>query len=447
MRKTISPNNRRRLRLDAWSVEQLNIIAARLPGCAPATIVSTGRVGTRDAERKDRLLIARRTVICLGLSQLVCWGVSYYLIGIFGEAIAAEMKWSLPLVYGGFSASLVVMGLASPLTGSVIDRFGGRRVMVLGSVLTALGCAALAGATSIGTYYAAWLGLGVAMRLTLYEAAFASLARIGGPQARRPIAQVTLFGGLASTTFWPLGHALADIAGWRGAVLIYAGFALLTIPLHLAIPDTRFDARERSAASAEPAPVRKFQRPQIIAASLYATITVLASFLNSGMSAHMIPILAGLGLAASLSVWIATLRGVGQSLARLTDVLFGGGLNPLQLNLIAALILPLAFVTGLLSGHSVIAAIIFAFGYGAGNGIATITRGTLPLVLFDIRSYGALTGRLLVPSFLLAALAPMGYAFVIERFGETGALGFSIILAALLLAASLTLNALFRPRD
>ena len=316
-----------------------------------------------------------------------------------------------------------------------------------GSVLTALGCAVLAVATSIAIYYAAWLCLGLAMRLTLYEAAFASLARIGGPQARRPIAQVTLFGGLASTTFWPIGHALADVAGWRGAVLIYAGFALLTIPLHLAIPDTRFDARERMTAGADPTPARKFQRPQIIAASLYATIAVLASFLNSGMSAHMIPILAGLGLAASVSVWIATLRGVGQSLARLTDVLFGGGLHPLQLNLIAALILPVAFAIGLLSGHSVVAAIAFAFGYGAGNGISTITRGTLPLVLFDIRSYGALTGRLLVPSFLLAALAPMGYAIVIERFGETGALVFSVILAALLLAASLALCALFRARD
>ena len=392
-------------------------------------------------------MIARRTVICLGLSQLICWGISYYLIGIFGEPIAAEMHWSRPLVYGGFSAALVVMGLTSPLTGSFIDRYGGRRVMVAGSVLTALGCAVLGIAKSIAVYYGAWLCLGLAMRLTLYEAAFASLARIGGPQARRPIAQVTLFGGLASTTFWPIGHTLANVGGWRAAVLVYAGFALLTIPLHLAVPDTRFDARDRATPDAEAAPAPKFRRQQLIAASLYSTIAILASFLNSGMSAHMIPILAGLGLAASISVWIATLRGVGQSLARLTDVLFGAGLHPLQLNLIAALILPVAFAIGLLSGHSVIAAIAFAFGYGAGNGIATITRGTLPLVLFDIRNYGAVTGRLLVPSFLLAALAPMGYALVIERFAETGALVFSLILATLLLAASLVLSALFRPRD
>ncbi len=197
-------------------------------------------------------MIARRTVVCLGLSQIICWGVSYYLIGIFGELVAAEMNWSRPLVYGGFSAALVVMGLSSPLTGSFIDRYGGRRIMVSGSVLSALGCAALAAAHSVAAYYSAWLCLGLAMRLTLYEAAFASLARIGGPQARGPIAQVTLFGGLSSTLFWPIGHGLADIAGWRGAVLVYAGLALLTVPLHLAIPNARFDGRSPRACEAKP---------------------------------------------------------------------------------------------------------------------------------------------------------------------------------------------------
>lgn len=229
-------------------------------------------------------------------------------------------------------------------------------------------------------------------------------------------------------------------------MLIYAGLALLTIPLHLAIPAIRYrDATQDGPglASANAAPVAS-RRAQFVIASLYALIATLASFLNSGMSAHMIPILSALGIAAPVSVWIATLRGIGQSLARLSDVLFGARLHPLSLNLIAALILPACFAIGLLSGRFIVAAVVFAFCYGAGNGIATITRGTMPLVLFDIHSYGALTGRLLMPSFFLAALAPMGYAFVIERFGEIGPLALSLILAALLLAASLGLSAMFR---
>ena len=107
------------------------------------------------------------------------------------------------------------------------------------------------------------------------------------------------------------------------------------------------------------------------------------------------------------------------------------------------LILPACFAAGLLSGRFVAAAVVLAFFSGAGNGIVAITRGTLPLVLFDPRTYGAVTGRLLVPSLLLAAAAPVTYAFVIERFGESGALYLSVALASVALAASIALRAIF----
>src|SRR3546814_15722990 len=87
------------------------------------------------------------------------------------------------------------------------------------------------------------------MRLTLYDAAFASLVRVGGHHARRPIAQITLLGGLASTVFWPLGHALVHYFDWRGALWASAGFALLTIPLHLAIPPRRHEGAAPGAGA------------------------------------------------------------------------------------------------------------------------------------------------------------------------------------------------------
>jgi hypothetical protein len=110
-------------------------------------------------------------------------------------------------------------------------------------------------------------------------------------------------------------------------------------------------------------------------------------------------------------------------------------------------ILPLGFAAGLFGGQIVAAAIAFAFLYGAGNGIATITRGTLPLVLFEQRSYGALVGRLLVPSFILSAIAPVTYALIIDRFGDAPALYLSIALAGVALGASIWLRIGFsRPR-
>jgi MFS family permease len=383
-------------------------------------------------------LTRHRTAVILGVSQLVCWGISYYLIGVFGELIVADLGWSQTVVYGGFSAALLVMGLASPLVGRLIDRQGGARVMSLGSVLCALGTIGLALSHSVGAYYAAWICLGLAMRATLYDAAFATLARISGPDAGRPIAQVTLLGGLASTCFWPIGHLLADALGWRGALWVYALIALATVPFHLAIPRGRYTDPGPVAAERMPAP--QTRRERILPALLYATVVTATNVLNSGMSAHMIGMLGGLGLA----VGVASLRGIGQSLARLAQVLFGSRLHPLDLTLAAALVLTFCFVAGFSAGL-VALAVAFALLYGAGNGILTITRGTLPLVLFDHRSYGALVGRLLVPSFILSAAAPFVYAAVIERFGVRGALILSIALAATTLAGALGLKRFGRP--
>jgi hypothetical protein len=175
-------------------------------------------------------------------------------------------------------------------------------------------------------------------------------------------------------------------------------------------------------------------------------MTTAVNFLNSGMSAHMINILAGLGLAAGVAVWIATLRGVAQSAARLAEILFGARLDAFHLNVLASALLPFAFIAGMAGGAFVPAAITFAFVYGAGNGLTTITRGTLPLALFDRGTYGQLVGRLLMPSFIVSAAAPLVYASVIERFGSQVALVLSAAVALLALAAAILLHLRFLKR-
>ena len=149
------------------------------------------------------------------------------------------------------------------------------------------------------------------------------------------MAQITLLGGLASTTFWPLGNALIELLGWRGALLAYAAISLAAIPLYFTLPTSRRPDDQPEAATAAAAAASSGETDRV-AGWLYAAIMALVAFLNSAMSAHMIGILVGLGLGASTAVWVASLRGVGQTTARACDVVFGAGLSPLTLNLIAA---------------------------------------------------------------------------------------------------------------
>ena len=105
--------------------------------------------------------------------------------------------------------------------------------------------------------------------------------------------------------------------------------------------------------------------------------------------------------------------------------------------------MPSSFVIGLYCGGNVTAAAVFALAYGGATGILTITRGTLPLVLFDHRTYGAFVGRLLMPSFQLASIAPLTYAVVIEAFGEAAGLYLSVGIASVMLAAAIALRVRF----
>ncbi|MGQ3030627.1 MAG: MFS transporter [Ferrovibrionaceae bacterium] len=158
-------------------------------------------------------MVSGGRVFWFGMAQLIGWGISYYLIGVFGEAMAADLGHGMSVVHGGFSLALMVMGVASGPAGRLIDRFGGRPMLVAGAVLTAIGCAGLALAHGLVLHYAAWACLGLAMRLSLYDAAFAALARLLGPAARKPIAQITLLGGLPrpcsgrSAMGWPTHSA------------------------------------------------------------------------------------------------------------------------------------------------------------------------------------------------------------------------------------------------
>src|SRR5690606_5117821 len=111
---------------------------------------------------------------------------------------------------------------------------------------------------TIPLHYAAWVLIGISMRLTLYDAAFAALARIAGPRAGTAMSKVTLLGGLGSTVFWPFGHLLAEDFGWRGALAGYALCLLATIPLHLMLPSGRWQPppEHKEPEAALPAPDR-----------------------------------------------------------------------------------------------------------------------------------------------------------------------------------------------
>ena len=180
-----------------------------------------------------------RTVTCLGLAQTLAWASSYYLPAMLANSMARDLGVSSPMIFAAFSAALVVSALLGPLAGRAIDRFGGRRVLMLNSLVFALGLVCLALAQGPVGLFAGWCILGMAMAAGLYEAAFATLVHLYGQRSRGPITGITLMAGLASTIGWPLSAWLELHWGWRTACMSWAALHLLVaLPLNALLQKT-----------------------------------------------------------------------------------------------------------------------------------------------------------------------------------------------------------------
>lgn len=152
------------------------------------------------AIRAESPPLDRRVVItALGIAQILAWGTSFYFPAVFAQPIVRETGWSLGYVVGGTSLGLLVAGLISPQVGGLIDRHGGRPVLLASSLCYAAGLIGIGLAPALPFYLAAWVVLGLGMGTGLYDAVFAALSRIYGSAARGPITNLTLFGGFSST--------------------------------------------------------------------------------------------------------------------------------------------------------------------------------------------------------------------------------------------------------
>jgi hypothetical protein len=354
-------------------------------------------------------------VICsLGVTQIIGWGTTYYALGALSQDIAAATGWSQTLIFGAFSVSLLLSGLISHWTGRLTDRIGGRPVMIAGSVLAAAGLAVIGSVPRPETYVAGWLLLGFAMRFATYDAAFASLTQIIGFGARRAISYLTLFGGLASTVFWPLSHFLSLSIGWSDTFLVFAALHLfICLPIHwVMLRGASGDSHGDPAAHDAP-----FQKPgqrkrQVIL--LFAAAVALNGLVFSAISAHVVPLFDRLGFQGEAAVVLAALIGPSQVAARLGDILLGRHLSPLALGLTAFGLLPAAIGMFALLQFSWAGALTFALLYGASNGLVTIAKGAVPLMLFGPRGYGEILGLVAAPNLILNAAAPLLMALLLD---------------------------------
>ena len=379
-----------------------------------------------------------RTVAALGTAQTLAWASSYYLPAMLAAPMARDLGTSVPTVFAAFSAALIVSALLGPYAGRAIDRWGGRPVLATTNVVFALGLAALSAVQGALGLFAAWVVIGVGMGSGLYEAAFAALVRLYGRGSHDTITGITLIAGFASTVGWPLSTLLEAQFGWRGACLAWAALHLLIgLPLNVSLPRAQAPAipSEQTVSNGDE---RQDARPLHARRSTILLAFVFAStwFVSTSMAAHLPRLLQTSGATLAAAVAAGALIGPAQVGARLLEYGLLRRLHPLLSARLAVLMHPIGALVLTVLGAPVAAA--FAILHGAGNGILTIAKGTLPLVLFGPHGYGERQGILMVPARVAQAFAPWVFGVCLDRWGAgalwvSGALGLAAFAALLLL--------------
>jgi len=370
----------------------------------------------------------------LGITQTLAWASSYYLPAILADPIGAAIGVPSSWVFAAFSGSLLIAAFAGPAVGRVIDRHGGRGVLMLSNIVLAAGLMLLAAANGAALLAAAWAILGIGMALGLYDAGFAALTAIYGHNARGPITGITLFAGFASTVSWPLTTVLNDALGWRETLLVWALLnVVLGLPLNGLLPRATRVAQRIHAATQSIGwkPYREMY--------LLAFVFAAAWFVTGSMAAHLPGLLERAGATPVEAIAAAALVGPAQVAARMVEFILLRNVHPLVSARVAALLHPLGAAILAVIGPA--AVVPFTIFYGAGNGLMTIARGTVPLAVFGPHGYGERTGLLGAPARAAQALAPFFFGLMLNAMGPaviavSAALCLAAFAALLLLHAS-----------
>jgi len=390
-----------------------------------------------------------RAVVVLGTAQTLAWASSYYLPAVLAASMARDLGVSIPTVFAAFSAALVVSALLGPFAGRAIDRWGGRPVLIGTNAVFALGLLGLAISDGPLTLFVAWLVLGVGMGSGLYEAAFAALVRLYGRDSRTPITGITLIAGFASTVGWPLSALLDVQFGWRAACLTWAALHLLLgMPLNALLPRAQpIDATTATPADAAPTVVSGAP-PRLHAMLVLSFLFATTMFVSTAMAAHLPTLLQAHGASLGAAVAAGALIGPAQVAARLFEFGFLRRWHPLLSARLAVAMHPIGALVLAVTGAPAAAA--FTLLHGAGNGMLTIVKGTLPLALFGAQGYGARQGLLMVPARFAAACAPWLFGLCLAHWGAaalavSAALGMAALAALWLLPQHTAADAASQP--
>ncbi len=390
---------------------------------------------TTDAARRRGQGLAVATAF-FALFSIV--GFAFYGLPFFYDFFVRELGWTRAQVTSGNAfAKLVIGPLFGFFAGVVVDRFGPRRLMLVGVLLAGLAPIGLGGTTTLLAFYTFYLmnALGYVTGGPLPNQVMLSRWFDAGRGKAMGIAYLGI--GVGGALVPLLAHALTEAIGWRSALKV-----LGALMIAIAFPLVYF-VREPEAAEAVAPP-----SPAAGAGGADSILDVLRqpAFYLLALGS-MASIGAVGGTTQNLKLFFAMDRGMAQArVAELISLVLVGSIAGrilmgwladrwsrkrvmILIYLIVAGTIPLLWAAPSLL---TLRAAALAFGVGLGGDYMII-----PLMaadLFGLKRMGRVMGIVLTADGVAEALVPMAVAALRDRTGSYGP-GFALLVALAVLGA------------
>ena len=390
------------------------------------------------------------------------WAVCvFFHFSLFVKPLEVDFGWGRGEIMIAFTILCIVVGLASPLAGRLVDRYGARKVIAIGALIGGLGLALLNLTHNLWYFYIGYAVIGIGMAATGPVPATAIVSNWFNKRRGLAIGIMGVGMGAGGLALAPLiGGYLIPNFGWRVSYLVLAVLTWILIPLALFVirtkpadmglhPDGAEAPEIAAAAEASSSTPKGFTLKMALATSPFWLITIsflLGAFSHTGIMQNQVPHLEDIGFSAATA---ATALGVVGLAGIIGNLSFGWLCDRMQLKyaLSISLGLQLAAVIILMNikPESSLAMIwLYAITLGLGTGAVLPTMSIFISRSFGLASYGAIFGVMTMIAMVGSATGPLMAGYMYDAM-NTYHWAFIIFIALLAVAIPIAL-AVRRPR-
>ena len=355
-------------------------------------------------------------------------GISFWAFGLYIQPLENEFDWSRAQVTLGFSASLLASGVLAPLIGRWVDRYGPRRVLLIGAVGSAITFLGLAFTANLWQWYLLWTLNGIARTMVHVIPPAALITRWF--QRRRGLAMGVLASGfgVGGFTIVPLLRVVIDWVDWEGAFVFSAILALLLyVPITLLVVHNEPRTAEEAAFDRIEMDVEGGESEGISAAAavrtrLFWLITISVSalyFVIFGWLVHLVPYLESVGVSSAGAVTIVS---IGAAFGVFTRLLFGLTVDRLRkveaLTMGLAVFLLASLVSLWVSEGAFVGIALFTLFWAIGTGGGPVIDTLLVASAFGRKHFATILGLIALAWSVGLVTSPAIVAVIFDRTGS-----------------------------